>query len=77
MATCETCGNTYEHTFEVRMNGQSHSFDSFECAIYKLAPRCAMCGIPVLGHGVEAHDQIFCCSNCARRVGVQGLTDHL
>jgi hypothetical protein len=50
---CETCGNEYERTFEVVMNGVSHSFDSFECAIERLAPRCARCGVRVVGHGVE------------------------
>ena len=77
MQTCETCGNAYERTFEIRMDGESHFFDSFECAIHKLAPRCAACHIPILGHGVEARDEIYCCSNCARRMGVSGITDHV
>jgi len=29
-------------------------FDSFECAIHRLAPACAHCGCKVVGHGVEA-----------------------
>ncbi len=39
MAQCEVCGNEYDKTFEVRLGGQSHIFDSFECAIHALAPR--------------------------------------
>src|SRR5437764_10482241 len=32
-ATCEVCGNEYDKTFEVRVDGSKHTFDSFECAI--------------------------------------------
>ena len=32
MPICETCGNDYDKAFQVRLNGQDHIFDSFECA---------------------------------------------
>jgi hypothetical protein len=38
MATCETCGNDYDKAFNVVMKGETHTFDSFECAIHALAP---------------------------------------
>jgi ribosome-binding protein aMBF1 (putative translation factor) len=38
MMTCEVCGNEYDKAFEVNMNGATHIFDSFECAISALAP---------------------------------------
>ena len=38
MPVCETCGNDYDKTFEVLMDGDKHLFDSFECAISALAP---------------------------------------
>jgi hypothetical protein len=41
MPTCDTCGADYDRTFEVRMAGKSHVFDSFQCAIHALAPQCA------------------------------------
>lgn len=53
MATCETCGNDYDKAFQVMMNGEAHTFDSFECAIHALAPVCAHCGSRVVGHGIE------------------------
>jgi hypothetical protein len=53
MGTCETCGNTYEHTFTVRARDVEHVFDSFECAIQALAPRCAHCDCRIIGHGVQ------------------------
>lgn len=77
MATCEMCGNEYDKTFEVTMRGESHTFDSFECAIHALAPTCPHCGCRVIGHGVEANGQIFCCAHCAETVGVEGLTDRV
>lgn len=76
MSQCETCGNEYERTFTVTMQGSSHTFDSFECAIAALAPTCQRCGVRVLGHGVEANGTIYCCANCAEQAGVSGLSDH-
>jgi hypothetical protein len=54
MAQCETCGNEYDKAFKITLAGQSHTFDSFECAIHSLAPQCAHCGCKVIGHGVES-----------------------
>ena len=43
MATCEVCGNDYDGSFEVTVQRKQHVFDSFECAIAALAPRCHQC----------------------------------
>src|SRR5262249_2279737 len=40
---CEVCGNDYDKTFQVTVDGEIHTFDAFECAIESLAPRCAHC----------------------------------
>ena len=77
MAQCEVCGNHYDKSFAVVMNGSSHTFDSFECAIHQLAPRCDHCGCRVIGHGVQAEDTIFCCVHCAEAAGESGLTDRV
>jgi hypothetical protein len=70
MARCEVCGNDYDKAFEVRAAGRSHVFDSFECAIHRMAPSCEHCGCKIVGHGVEADGHFYCCANCARMVGV-------
>jgi hypothetical protein len=75
MAVCEVCGNDYDKAFEVRRNGESHTFDSFECAIHALAPTCEQCGTRIVGHGVEADGSIYCCANCASLAGVTSLAD--
>jgi hypothetical protein len=75
MSHCEVCGNDYDKSFEVVMQGQTHTFDSFECAIHALAPRCAHCGCRIVGHGVESGGKCFCCAHCAAEVGVAGLKD--
>lgn len=72
MKTCEVCGNEYDKAFDVVMAGVTHTFDSFECAIHALAPRCEHCGCCVVGHGVEADGAIFCCAHCAEHSGVTG-----
>ncbi len=77
MATCETCGNDYDKSFQVKMNGKSHTFDSFECAIQALAPRCETCGVRILGHGLESDGTYFCCDHCAEKKGVRGLNDRV
>lgn len=76
MATCEVCGNDYDKAFQVVVRGgESHTFDSFECAIHALAPVCEHCGCRVIGHGVEAAGRIFCCVHCAEHAGVGALRD--
>jgi hypothetical protein len=77
MTACETCGNTYDKAFEVRMNGETHTFDSFECAIQRLAPRCSHCEVRIIGHGLEKDGTFFCCDHCAEKSGVTGLRDRL
>lgn len=66
-ATCEVCGNQFDGAFIIEMDGQRHVFDSFECAIHLLAPRCGDCSCRVIGHGVQVDDVVFCCASCARR----------
>jgi Rieske Fe-S protein len=76
MAKCEVCGNDYDKAFEVVVAaGERHVFDSFECAIHRMAPACQHCGCKVVGHGVEAGGQFFCCAHCARMAGETGLKD--
>jgi Rieske Fe-S protein len=77
MATCETCGNNYDKTIQVIVDGKSHTFDSFECAIQALAPVCAHCGCRIIGHGAEADGRIFCCAHCAVKEGVTGIDDRV
>ncbi len=76
MPACEVCGNEYDKPIEVSVaGGPSHVFDSFECAIHALAPTCAHCDCRIIGHGVEAGDQIYCCANCARLEGADSVQD--
>jgi hypothetical protein len=74
---CEVCGNTYDKAFQVIVRDKPHLFDSFECAIQALAPRCAHCGCRVIGHGMEKSDKIFCCAHCAVASGVSELRDRV
>jgi hypothetical protein len=77
MAVCDVCGNDYDKAFQVMMAGKTHTFDSFECAIHALAPRCATCGVRVTGHGLESAGTVFCCDHCARAEGVSDLRDRV
>ncbi|MCX2723054.1 hypothetical protein [Roseibium salinum] len=75
MPKCDQCGNDYDKTFQVVMAGTKYEFDSFECAIHKLAPTCPSCGTRIAGHGVEEDDIIYCCAHCAARKGATQLQD--
>jgi hypothetical protein len=77
MAQCEVCGNDYDKSFEVTMAGKAHVFDSFECAIHALAPKCRHCGCQIVGHGVEADGSFFCCAHCASEKGITELNDRV
>jgi hypothetical protein len=77
MMKCDSCGNTYDKTFQVTMAGASYTFDSFECAIHKLALSCAHCGCRILGHGIESKGEFFCCAHCSKKEGVKGAVDRV
>ncbi len=74
---CENCGNIYDKAFQIIQSGKTHTFDSFECAIQTLAPRCMHCQTRIIGHGVEENGHIFCCANCASLHGQTGLRDRI
>ena len=76
MARCEVCGNDYQLSFEVIVGGQRHVFDSFECAVHRLAPICSHCGCRIIGHGVQAETRFYCCAHCARADREDGAVDH-
>ena len=75
MAKCEVCGNEYHLSFDVVRDGTSYTFDSFECAIHKIAPTCDHCGCKIIGHGTEAGGELFCCAHCAHEEGVTAIHD--
>jgi len=77
MARCEMCGNDYEKSITILKDGREHVFDSFECAIHALAPQCSHCHCRIIGHGLEAGGSVYCCANCARQAGVEGLADRV
>ena len=67
MATCDVCGNDYDKAFTItQADGTASTFDSFECAIHQMAPRCAHCGCAIIGHGEEVDAEMYCCTHCAR-----------
>jgi len=75
MAVCEVCGNSYDKSFELIAGGTHHVFDSFECAIQAVAPRCSHCGCRIIGHGMEAGTEFYCCAHCAEQAGTDGMKD--
>jgi hypothetical protein len=75
MARCDSCGNDYDKAFKVLKDGKTFTFDSFECAIHRLAPSCAACGVRIVGHGLEHNGTFYCCDHCAEHQGIEELRD--
>lgn len=76
MARCDACGNEYERSFEISLDGNRYTFDSFECAIERLAPRCEVCDVRIVGHGLEQEGSLYCCAHCARKAGAHEVRDN-
>src|SRR5262245_21808324 len=62
---CDVCGNDYDKAFQIIRGGETGTFDSFECAVHAMAPKCKHCGCMIIGHGLEARGAMYCCANCA------------
>lgn len=76
MTRCEVCGNDYELAFTVETrDGARHVFDSFACAIHRMAPICEHCRVQIIGQGVEVDGHWFCGAHCARAEGKVGIVD--
>ena len=76
MERCVVCGNAYERAFRVILaDRSSHVFDSFECAIHQLAPRCAHCRCRIIGHGLESGGLTFCCEHCVRAASSEAVDE--
>jgi len=75
MARCEVCGNDYDKSFTISAKDGTHVFDSFECAIFALAPTCAHCGCRIIGHGLEDAGVFYCCAHCAKSAGLVEMRD--
>lgn len=69
MARCDVCGNDYDKSFQIVSQERTMTFDSFECAIHAMAPTCNHCRCRVIGHGIEADGEVFCCAHCADHRG--------
>jgi len=68
LGRCETCSNEAEKLFEVIVCGQSHAYDSFQCAVMAMAHRCDFCGLSISTPVMEHNGRHFCSSSCAEAV---------
>ena len=75
MEKCDSCGNEYDKCFQITISGKTYTFDSFECAIHRVAPVCEHCSVPIIGHGLEKDGRMFCCAHCAGQQNVTELRD--
>lgn len=63
---CDNCGINIEKDYILYINGTEYTFDSFECAINFVAPRCSNCNSVVMGRGIKAAGEVFCSTSCSQ-----------
>ncbi len=68
VARCEVCGLATRSPIRVIANGATHTFDSYQCAIHRLAAECEHCGCRILGRSLESEGRHFCSSECLAAV---------
>jgi hypothetical protein len=64
MPVCDHCGRDSARTFELIREGTNWTFDSFQCAIEAVAPRCAQCDALIVGHPIEQGALLYCSIHC-------------
>ena len=75
-AVCEVCEKSGDRCFEVHLGGEKHVFDSFECAIRGLMPKCPLCGSMILSSGVQVGELLYCSYACANLSSVVEVEAH-
>ncbi len=74
MGRCTVCGQESDLGFTVcTADGRSYVFDSFECAVDRLASRCACCGIRIIGHATASDGSLFCGVHCSQFLGINSF----
>ena len=63
-ARCIKCGLTIEKDYILFINGTEFTFDSFECAVNFVAPRCANCNSVILKDGIQISEAKYCNHFC-------------
>jgi hypothetical protein len=66
VSRCEVCGNPISGGVRLIADGMTHVFDSFQCAIHRLAPECEYCGCKVLGRPTVVGRSAYCDEWCAQ-----------
>jgi hypothetical protein len=64
VARCEVCGYVTRSGIRIIQGGVTHLFDSYQCAITRLAAECTHCGCRILGRPVEVHQRAYCSQEC-------------
>lgn len=59
---CDVYGTEYAKAFQVTAQDRTMTFDSFECAIHALTPRCTQCGCTMISDGLAADGAIYRCA---------------
>lgn len=65
---CENCGQQHDNAFVILKDGRELTFDSFECAISFIAPRCFHCSQLITGRQVTHEGEVFCSTACSREM---------
>lgn len=65
---CVNCGVDIEKDYILFINGTEFTFDSFECALNFVAPRCTNCNSIVMGKGIRRDGDVYCSKSCSQQI---------
>ena len=68
MGRCEVCGKEFDANFEMLSSGWGHPIDCWDHLAEIFTPRCAICGCPVPGQGLDDAGSVYCCAYCGYRI---------
>jgi hypothetical protein len=74
---CEVCGNHGNECFEVYLGKEKHVFDSFDCAMNGMLPKCIYCRCQIIGPGVQLNDVLFCSFECANDCHIRDFENYV
>lgn len=63
-ARCEKCGLNIEKDYILFINGKEFTFDSYDCAVNFVAPRCAHCNSIIAHREIKHREEAYCSQYC-------------
>ena len=61
---CDVCNSELKTAIKVHYKNKYYHFDTIQCLITKLSPRCITCNCIIFGKQILSDNFIFCSNEC-------------